>query len=101
MADQIEALAAGMNEEIKRQGVVIEAYVRRLAELEARLAEVANAYDVTFKRRVELEAAILPFAEFGAENVTDDGTWKSTIHREPISTWFGPSDFRALAKLKA
>lgn len=37
MAPQIEALAAGMNEEIKRQGVVLEAYVRRIAVLEAAL----------------------------------------------------------------
>jgi hypothetical protein len=73
---------------------------QRVAELEARLAEIAHAYDVTFKRRTELELAILPFAEFGIENVDDDG-WKSTIHREPISTWFGPSEFRALAQLKA
>lgn len=73
---------------------------QRVAELEARLAEIAHAYDVTFKRRTELELAILPFAEFGIENVDDDG-WKSTIHSEPISTWFGPSEFRALAQLKA
>lgn len=72
----------------------------RIAELEARLAEVAQAYDVTFKRRTELELAILPFAEFALANVDDDG-WTSTIHRESISTWFGPSEFRALGKLKA
>lgn len=75
------------------------AQAARIAELEARLAEVSHAYDVTFKRRTELELAILPFAEF-ATNVDDDG-WTSTIHREPISTWFGPSDFRAAAKVKA
>ena len=71
----------------------------RVMELEARLAEVAHAYDVTFKRRTELELAILPFAEF-ATNVDENG-WTSTIHREPISTWFGPSDFREAGKLKA
>jgi len=75
------------------------AQAARIAELEARLAEVSHAYDVTFKRRTELELAILPFAEF-ATNVDDDG-WTSAIHREPISTWFGPSDFRAAAKVKA
>jgi len=32
---------------------------RRIAELEARLKEVAHAYDVTFKRRVDLEIALL------------------------------------------
>lgn len=39
-----------------------------------------------------LRAALEPFASF-AENVDADG-WTSTIHREQISTWFGPSDFR-------
>lgn len=71
----------------------------RIAELEARLAEIAHAYDVTFKRRTELELALLPFAEF-AEHVNENG-WTSEIHREPISTWFGPSDFRAAGKVKA
>jgi hypothetical protein len=35
----------------------------RVAELEARLKEVAHAYDVTFKRRVDLEAALLKAQE--------------------------------------
>jgi len=77
---------------------------RRIAELEARLREIAHAYDVTFKRRVDLEAAILPFVEFGEANVNvngDDGVWTSSTHREPISTWFGPSEFATLMKLKA
>ena len=38
MDADIEALAAGMNEEIKRQNVVLDAYVRRIAELEARIS---------------------------------------------------------------
>lgn len=47
-------------------------------------------------RRVEkLEAALEPFgSSHVADNVDDDG-WTSNIHREGISTWFGPSDFRA------
>ncbi len=71
----------------------------RVAELEARLAEVSHAYEVSFKRRTELELALLPFAEF-ASNVDENG-WTSGIHREPISVWFGPSDFREAGKLKA
>lgn len=35
MAVDMEALASGMNEEIKRQNVVLDAYVRRVAALEA------------------------------------------------------------------
>ncbi len=35
----------------------------RITELEARLSEVAHAYDVTFRRRVDLEAALLKAQE--------------------------------------
>lgn len=46
-------------------------------------------------RIAELEAALRPFADsHPAECVGEDG-WTTTVHREPISTWFGPSDFRA------
>lgn len=38
-----------------------------------------------------LAEALKPFAVFSA-NVDDNG-WSSSIHREAISTWFGPSDF--------
>jgi hypothetical protein len=51
------------------------------------------------KRAAEADAARMrealePFAEFGRRNVDDHG-WKSNIHREGISVWFGPSEFRA------
>lgn len=85
--------------ELRPVGVLSAQTENRIAELEARLAEIAHAYDVTFKRRTELELALLPFAEF-AEHVDENG-WTSEIHREPISTWFGPSDFRAAGKVKA
>lgn len=39
-----------------------------------------------------LRSALEPFATF-AENVDTNG-WTSDIHRERISVWFGPSDFR-------
>lgn len=55
-------------------------YVSRDTE---RLAEVEK-----------LREALKPFgASFVAENVDDHG-WTSNIHREQISVWFGPSDFR-------
>lgn len=74
----------------------------RIAELEARVAEIAKAYDVTFKRRTELELAILPFVEFAAHAVdVERGVWATGVHRDPLSTWLGPSDFAAVAKLKA
>ncbi len=41
-----------------------------------------------------MREALEPFAEFGRRNVDDHG-WKSNIHREGISVWFGPSEFRA------
>jgi hypothetical protein len=47
----------------------------------------------------ELREALKPYSDFGV-NVDENG-WTSNIHREPISTWFGPSDFRtARAKLE-
>jgi len=102
MAVDMEALASGMNEEIKRQSVVLQAYMKRIAELEARCAEIAHAYDVTFKRRTELELAMLPFVEFAAHAVdVERGVWATGVHRDPLSTWLGPSDFAAVAKLKA
>jgi len=74
----------------------------RIAELEARCAEIAHAYDVTFKRRTELELAMLPFVEFAAHAVdVERGVWATGVHRDPLSTWLGPSDFAAVAKLKA
>ena len=54
------------------------------------------------KLRIAVEA-LEPFSSFAA-NVDSDG-WTSNIHRERISVWFGPSEFRraaeALAALKA
>jgi hypothetical protein len=41
---------------------------------------------------VEARKELEPFATFAA-NVDENG-WTSNIHREQISTWFGPSDFR-------
>jgi len=86
----------------RRDAERIVAMERRIAELEARCAEIAHAYDVTFKRRTELELAILPFVEFAAHAVdVEQGVWATGVHREQISTWLGPSDFAAVAKLKA
>lgn len=46
-------------------------------------------------RIAELEAALRPFAESHPAECVDDNGWTTTVHREPISTWLGPSDFRA------
>lgn len=47
------------------------------------------------KRRIaELEAALVPFASFGEDNVDEEG-WNGLEQRASITTWFGPSDFRA------
>lgn len=103
MADLVrEYKHAVVAPEMTAMRTTINAQRERIAELEARLSEVANAYDVTFKRRAELELAIAPFVEFADHAVdVEQGVWKSSVHRESISTWFGPSDFAAVAKLKA
>ncbi|MDW9880500.1 hypothetical protein GOA90_25270 [Sinorhizobium meliloti] len=55
----------------------------------------------------EARRALEPFARF-AENVayqegefSDGFVWQSAIHRESISTWFGPSDFGAAFEARA
>jgi hypothetical protein len=42
--------------------------------------------------RDKLREALLPFAQFAVN--TDENGWLSNIHREAISTWFGPTAFR-------
>lgn len=46
------------------------------------------------ERIAELEAALEPFAAFGANNVDEDG-WNGLEQCASIHTWFGPSEFRA------
>ncbi len=46
---------------------------------------------------VKLKSALRPFAEFAMTSVVDD-SWGNNIHKESISTWFGPSDFVSAAK---
>jgi hypothetical protein len=46
------------------------------------------------RRIAELEAALQPFATFGANNVDEQG-WNGGEQRQSIHTWFGPSEFRA------
>ncbi len=49
------------------------------------------------ERAVELYAVLRPFQAFAERNIDGCG-WTSNIHRERISDWFGPSDFRAVLK---
>lgn len=70
--------------------------IRRAAEALARQEElIAEAGD-----------SITPFANFAADNTVDDasgwagGIWAGNrCERERIVDWFGPSDFRAAARL--
>lgn len=48
--------------------------------------------------RGEIAEVLRPFAWFAGWNVNDDG-WSDTNQKQPITTWFGPSDFRAIMKL--
>lgn len=48
--------------------------------------------------RGEIAEILRPFASFAGLNVDDHG-WTDTNQRQPITTWFGPSDFRAVMKL--
>ncbi len=46
---------------------------------------------------VKLKSALRPFAEFAMTSIIDNN-WGNNIHKESISTWFGPSDFVSAAK---
>ena len=54
----------------------------------------ATSVDEKDRRIAELEAALEPFATFGANNVDEDG-WSGREQGASIHTWFGPSEFRA------
>lgn len=51
----------------------------------------------------ERDEALRPFAAFSRANTATgeggDAIWLSNAHRERISYWFGPSDFRRAASL--
>jgi hypothetical protein len=76
---------------------VADPQMRRVAAtfIEALAAQRDEAATLITSLREALErkdAALLPFAQFSVN--TDDNGWLSNIHRESISTWFGPSAFR-------
>jgi len=58
------------------------------------LRDLEVKFDNQHTELVEARTALEPFATFAANN-TDENGWTSTVHREQISTWFGPSEFRA------
>lgn len=57
------------------------------------LAVADRVSEAKDRRIAELEAALRPFASL-SWMVGPDG-WVSSESRAPISTWMGPSDFRA------
>jgi hypothetical protein len=57
------------------------------------LGDAASTVEAQAAEISRLRDALKPFAEFGARNTDEDG-WRSNIHREGISVWFGPSEFR-------
>lgn len=69
------------------------------AEEDHARAAAAEA-DLTRMRaeNARLRAALDPFGSFGRHWVDAEG-WTCNTHRESISTWFGPSEFRSAAAL--
>lgn len=59
-----------------------------------RLATERARAEAAEKDRDEARGALKPFATFAADNIDAEG-WDGIKHRASISTWFGPSDFRA------
>jgi len=60
--------------------------------VQAYIVAAWNAVPALIAENRAYREALEPFAEFGS-NVDEEG-WTSNIHREGISVWFGPSDFR-------
>ena len=84
MTDLKEAHEKALREQqMRRAGGYAQIIRRYLASLEA------QGWVLVPKEALE------PFAQFARDNIDDEG-WTSNIHRESISTWFGPSDFRAV-----
>lgn len=73
--------------ETERESLISAVNQMLAAEVEARKLR---------EQLVTAKEALAPFAAFAANNVDEHG-WKSNIHRESISTWFGPSEFRVTA----
>lgn len=70
--------------------------IKRIAIAALTVAQEAGAGD--------LITALEPFLTFAKNNVSDEEgghVWRSNIHREAISTWFGPSNFGGLAYFAA
>jgi len=80
MADLIERLRGGVTASM---GVDIDPAV---------ILEAADLIEALTAQVAVMGEALEPFDDF-ADNVDDVG-WASDIHKERISYWFGPSDFR-------
>ena len=99
-----EAALAGLASDIAREIEAHDAfdcpealtYVRAANAIAMRLVErfgrPAPDPSSQSERIAVLEAALRPFTDFA--QWTDAEGWTSNIHREGISVWFGPSDFR-------
>jgi len=56
------------------------------------MTDAADALEALTAQVAVMGEALEPFDDF-ADNVDDVG-WASDVHKERISYWFGPSDFR-------
>lgn len=79
---------------------------KHIARLEAAMLSAAEALARQEELLAEAGDSITPFANFAADNTVDDasgwagGIWAGNrCERERIVDWFGPSDFRAAARL--
>lgn len=85
VVDELDRLKTGL-EALGLKAPAIEAAMDMLTRQSAEIARHRSARDAA-------QAALEPFARFGGEWVDGSG-WTCNIHRESISTWFGPTDFQ-------
>jgi hypothetical protein len=85
--------ANGKSDEELSAGDMTAYLLRKAADIIENLPEHIGELREQASHAWRLRSALEPFASFGDQNVGEHG-WLSGIHREQVSTWFGPSDFR-------
>lgn len=86
-----EPLSSPATGEVGPFGAVM-AEVRRATVYKRLMTDAQRGKEAAEAKLAQAVEALEPFADFA--EWTDDEGWTCNIHREAISVWFGPSDFR-------
>lgn len=87
-----EARAASAEAETARIKIAALTHIDEMAEIQRKLFVAEAERDALKAKLATAVVALEPFDDF-AQWVDAEG-WTSNVHREGISVWFGPTDFR-------